>query len=44
MRPAGESLIAELEIAVKSDLLESRIETLRRVTDQIGRASCRERV
>jgi uncharacterized protein (DUF2336 family) len=33
MRPAGESLIAELEVAVNSDLLQSRIETLRRVTD-----------
>jgi len=33
MRPVCESLIAELEWAVKDDLLENRIKTLRRVTD-----------
>jgi uncharacterized protein (DUF2336 family) len=33
MRPVCESLIAELEVAVKDDLLENRINTLRRITD-----------
>jgi uncharacterized protein (DUF2336 family) len=33
MRPVSESLIAELEVAVKDDLLENRIKTLRRITD-----------
>jgi uncharacterized protein (DUF2336 family) len=33
MRPVSESLIAELEVAVQGDLLQGRIETLRRVTD-----------
>jgi uncharacterized protein (DUF2336 family) len=33
MRPVGQSLIAELEDAVQGDLLQGRIETLRRVTD-----------
>jgi uncharacterized protein (DUF2336 family) len=33
MLPVGESLIAELEVAVRDDRLEDRIKTLRRVTD-----------
>ena len=33
MRPTCESLIAELEVAVKDDLLENRTKTLRRITD-----------
>jgi uncharacterized protein (DUF2336 family) len=33
MRPVCESLIAELELAVKDDLLENRTKTLRRITD-----------
>src|SRR6266852_9986707 len=33
MPPASESLIAELELAVKDDLLENRTKTLRRITD-----------
>jgi uncharacterized protein (DUF2336 family) len=33
MRPVSESLIAELEVAVQGDVLQSRIATLRRVTD-----------
>jgi uncharacterized protein (DUF2336 family) len=33
MRPAGESLIAELELAVQDDQLENRTKTLRRITD-----------
>ena len=33
MRPVRKSLIDELEVAVRGDLLGSRIETLRRVTD-----------
>jgi uncharacterized protein (DUF2336 family) len=33
MPPACESLIAELELAVKDDLLENRTKTLRRITD-----------
>jgi uncharacterized protein (DUF2336 family) len=33
MPPACESLIAELELAVKDDVLENRAKTLRRITD-----------
>src|ERR1700730_4207038 len=33
MPPARESLIAELEVTLKDDLLENRTKTLRRITD-----------
>jgi uncharacterized protein (DUF2336 family) len=33
MPPVSESVIAELEVAVKDDLLENRTKTLRRITD-----------
>src|SRR5229473_149799 len=33
MRPAGDSLIVEIEMAVKDDQLENRTKTLRRITD-----------